>query len=106
MNSYRNKARATIRSSGSNSTPRALTDPTISRIFRTFIFSRMYIRRGMENSQLLRFRGSARSCRRLQSNMMHWKASDLERKNMTLKRMDNVLIVVDDLEAVKAFFFA
>jgi catechol 2,3-dioxygenase-like lactoylglutathione lyase family enzyme len=24
---------------------------------------------------------------------------------MTLKRMDNVLIVVDDLEAVKAFFF-
>jgi hypothetical protein len=23
---------------------------------------------------------------------------------MTLKRMDNVLIVVDDLEAVKAFF--
>jgi hypothetical protein len=27
-----------------------------------------------------------------------------ERKAMTLKRMDNVLIVVDDLEAVKAFF--
>jgi catechol 2,3-dioxygenase-like lactoylglutathione lyase family enzyme len=26
------------------------------------------------------------------------------RKDMTLKRMDNVLIVVDDLEAVKAFF--
>jgi catechol 2,3-dioxygenase-like lactoylglutathione lyase family enzyme len=26
------------------------------------------------------------------------------RKNMALKRMDNVLIVVDDLEAVKAFF--
>src|SRR3954465_10832513 len=26
------------------------------------------------------------------------------RKGMTLKRMDNVLIVVDDLEAVKAFF--
>jgi catechol 2,3-dioxygenase-like lactoylglutathione lyase family enzyme len=26
------------------------------------------------------------------------------RKNMTLKRMDNVLIVVDDLEAAKAFF--
>jgi len=25
---------------------------------------------------------------------------------MTLKRMDNVLIVVDDLEATKAFFFA
>ena len=25
---------------------------------------------------------------------------------MTLKRMDNVLIVVDDLEAAKAFFFA
>src|SRR6188508_471716 len=25
---------------------------------------------------------------------------------MTLKRMDNVLIVVDDLEAVKAFFLA
>jgi catechol 2,3-dioxygenase-like lactoylglutathione lyase family enzyme len=25
---------------------------------------------------------------------------------MTLKRMDNILIVVDDLEAVKAFFFA
>jgi hypothetical protein len=25
-------------------------------------------------------------------------------KDMTLKRMDNVLIVVDDLEAVKAFF--
>ena len=25
-------------------------------------------------------------------------------KNMGLKRMDNVLIVVDDLEAVKAFF--
>jgi len=25
-------------------------------------------------------------------------------KNMTVKRMDNVLIVVDDLEAVKAFF--
>ncbi len=25
---------------------------------------------------------------------------------MTLQRMDNVLIVVDDLEAVKAFFFA
>src|ERR671918_2833495 len=30
--------------------------------------------------------------------------SSLERKNMTLKRMDNVLIVVDDLEAAKAFF--
>ena len=28
----------------------------------------------------------------------------LGRKNMTLKRMDNVLIVVDDLEAAKAFF--
>jgi catechol 2,3-dioxygenase-like lactoylglutathione lyase family enzyme len=28
----------------------------------------------------------------------------LGKKNMTLKRMDNVLIVVDDLEAVKAFF--
>jgi catechol 2,3-dioxygenase-like lactoylglutathione lyase family enzyme len=27
-----------------------------------------------------------------------------EASNMTLKRMDNVLIVVDDLEAVKAFF--
>jgi catechol 2,3-dioxygenase-like lactoylglutathione lyase family enzyme len=27
-----------------------------------------------------------------------------ERKDMTVKRMDNVLIVVDDLEAVKAFF--
>jgi catechol 2,3-dioxygenase-like lactoylglutathione lyase family enzyme len=27
-----------------------------------------------------------------------------ERKDMTIKRMDNVLIVVDDLEAVKAFF--
>src|SRR5688500_2809956 len=27
------------------------------------------------------------------------------RKDMTIKRMDNVLIVVDDLEAVKAFFF-
>src|SRR5207247_2206326 len=26
------------------------------------------------------------------------------RKDMTLRRMDNVLIVVDDLEAVKAFF--
>src|SRR5438046_8706280 len=26
------------------------------------------------------------------------------RKDMTLKRMDNVLIVVDDLEAAKAFF--
>ena len=26
------------------------------------------------------------------------------RKNVTLKRMDNVLIVVDDLEAAKAFF--
>ena len=26
------------------------------------------------------------------------------REHMTLKRMDNVLIVVDDLEAVKAFF--
>ena len=25
---------------------------------------------------------------------------------MTLKRMDNVLIVVDDLEATKAFFIA
>src|SRR5690349_785689 len=25
---------------------------------------------------------------------------------MTIRRMDNVLIVVDDLEAVKAFFFA
>ena len=25
---------------------------------------------------------------------------------MTLKRMDNVLIVVDDLEATKAFFLA
>jgi hypothetical protein len=30
--------------------------------------------------------------------------SSLGRKNMTLKRMDNVLIVVDDLEAAKAFF--
>lgn len=29
---------------------------------------------------------------------------DEERKDMTLKRMDNVLIVVDDLEAAKAFF--
>lgn len=29
-----------------------------------------------------------------------------EGKDMTLKRMDNVLIVVDDLEAVKAFFIA
>jgi catechol 2,3-dioxygenase-like lactoylglutathione lyase family enzyme len=28
----------------------------------------------------------------------------LGRKNMALKRMDNVLLVVDDLEAVKAFF--
>jgi catechol 2,3-dioxygenase-like lactoylglutathione lyase family enzyme len=28
------------------------------------------------------------------------------KKNTTLKRMDNVLIVVDDLEAVKAFFLA
>ncbi|MFL6696914.1 MAG: VOC family protein [Vitreoscilla sp.] len=28
------------------------------------------------------------------------------RNGMTLKRMDNVLIVVDDLEAVKAFFIA
>jgi catechol 2,3-dioxygenase-like lactoylglutathione lyase family enzyme len=28
----------------------------------------------------------------------------VRRKNTTLKRMDNVLIVVDDLEAVKAFF--
>src|SRR5690242_16115327 len=27
-----------------------------------------------------------------------------EEKDMTLKRMDNVVIVVDDLEAVKAFF--
>src|ERR1041385_6991638 len=27
-----------------------------------------------------------------------------ERKDMALKRMDNVLIVVDDLEAAKAFF--
>ena len=27
-----------------------------------------------------------------------------ERKDMTVKRMDNVLIVVDDLEAAKAFF--
>jgi catechol 2,3-dioxygenase-like lactoylglutathione lyase family enzyme len=27
-----------------------------------------------------------------------------KRKAMTIKRMDNVLIVVDDLEAVKAFF--
>jgi hypothetical protein len=26
------------------------------------------------------------------------------RKDMTLKRLDNVLIVVDDLEAAKAFF--
>jgi catechol 2,3-dioxygenase-like lactoylglutathione lyase family enzyme len=30
--------------------------------------------------------------------------SSLGRKNMTRTRMDNVLIVVDDLEAVKAFF--
>src|SRR5688572_10336977 len=30
--------------------------------------------------------------------------SSLRRKNMTLKRMDNVLIVVDDLETTKAFF--
>jgi catechol 2,3-dioxygenase-like lactoylglutathione lyase family enzyme len=28
----------------------------------------------------------------------------LGRKNMTIERMDNVLIVVDDLEAAKAFF--
>src|ERR1700754_402158 len=28
----------------------------------------------------------------------------LQFRNMTIKRMDNVLIVVDDLEAVKAFF--
>ena len=27
-----------------------------------------------------------------------------ERKDMTVKQMDNVLIVVDDLEAAKAFF--
>jgi catechol 2,3-dioxygenase-like lactoylglutathione lyase family enzyme len=27
-----------------------------------------------------------------------------ERKDMKVKRMDNVLIVVDDLEAAKAFF--
>jgi hypothetical protein len=27
-----------------------------------------------------------------------------ERKDMTVKRMDNVLIVVDDLEAARAFF--
>ena len=27
-----------------------------------------------------------------------------ERKDMTVKRMDNVHIVVDDLEATKAFF--
>ena len=27
------------------------------------------------------------------------------RKDMTLKRMDNILIVIDDLEAAKAFFF-
>ena len=27
-----------------------------------------------------------------------------ERKDMTLRRMDNVLVVVDDLEAAKAFF--
>jgi catechol 2,3-dioxygenase-like lactoylglutathione lyase family enzyme len=27
-----------------------------------------------------------------------------ERQDMTVKRMDNVLIVVDDLEAAKAFF--
>jgi len=30
--------------------------------------------------------------------------SSVGRKDMTLKRMDNVLIVVDDLEAAKAFF--
>jgi catechol 2,3-dioxygenase-like lactoylglutathione lyase family enzyme len=34
----------------------------------------------------------------------HYRARKLERKDMTLKRMDNVLIVVDDLEAAKAFF--
>jgi hypothetical protein len=28
----------------------------------------------------------------------------VEDRNMTLTRMDNVLIVVDDLEATKAFF--
>jgi catechol 2,3-dioxygenase-like lactoylglutathione lyase family enzyme len=30
--------------------------------------------------------------------------SETERKGMSVKRMDNVLIVVDDLEATKAFF--
>src|SRR5262249_26048031 len=30
--------------------------------------------------------------------------SSVGRKDMTLKRMDNVLIVVEDLEAAKAFF--
>jgi catechol 2,3-dioxygenase-like lactoylglutathione lyase family enzyme len=35
----------------------------------------------------------------------HWlQQRSEEEKNMSVKRMDNVLIVVDDLEAVKAFF--
>jgi len=29
----------------------------------------------------------------------------LEVKGMTLKRMDNILIVVEDMEAARAFFF-
>jgi catechol 2,3-dioxygenase-like lactoylglutathione lyase family enzyme len=33
-----------------------------------------------------------------------WSDADIGRQGMVLKRMDNVLIVVDDLEAVKAFF--
>jgi catechol 2,3-dioxygenase-like lactoylglutathione lyase family enzyme len=47
--------------------------------------------------------GLALSARYVIRHVRHHQSS-LGRKNMTLKRMDNVLIVVDDLEAAKAFF--
>jgi catechol 2,3-dioxygenase-like lactoylglutathione lyase family enzyme len=44
--------------------------------------------------------GSAPKARRADGDLQ----SSVGRRNMTLTRMDNVLIVVDDLEAAKAFF--
>src|SRR6187399_996627 len=50
--------------------------------------------------------GRGDSPRRFRQSLLRETRSKEERgrESMTLKRMDNVLIVVDDLEAVKAFF--
>jgi catechol 2,3-dioxygenase-like lactoylglutathione lyase family enzyme len=64
-----------------------------------------------ERTNIRRFRGLGFTTisrpvkiRRPTAAYAHYRARKLERKDMTLKRMDNVLIVVDDLEAAKAFF--